>query len=230
MAKLSESDKRFMGCLRNIAIGVAVMFLLPYLGAAVYGWIDSRNDKKNQERLQLVEECIENLDFVQARKLLAEYDSDTEDYTDIGRQYIHTKEKLSQAHIFHLIDQGQFSLAKQIAEEDGNPSHYKVVLMNQCIDLYDKYPKKELIKALSLVEISATYTEHWDVNKQEYIRSVNEVRYNVQVQGFNEDLDHFCKCLYAMGKKEDAKAFLNLLKPDYNGSTAKINKIKSQYR
>lgn len=232
MAKLNESDKRFWGCLRNMVIGAVVMFLLPYIGIFIGERIDSRNDKKNQERLQLVEECIENLDFVQARKLIAEYDGETvADYgSEEGKRYVSIKNKLTQAHIFHLINQGQFSLAKQIAEEDGNPTLYRVVLMNQLIDIYDKSSKKELIKALSLIEISATYNELWDTKKKEYIRSVNEVGYNMQVHGFNEDLDYFCKALCTMGKEEDAKAFLNLLKPDYNGSTVKINKIKSQYR
>lgn len=60
--------------------------------------------------------------------------------------------------------------------------------------------------------------------------SHEQEEYNTQVHAYNTSLDQFCKSLYAMGKRDDAKAFLNLLKPDYNGSTAKINKIKSQYR
>ena len=230
MAKLSESDKRFMGCLRNIAIGVAVMFLLPYLGAAVYGWIDSRNDKKNQERLQLVEECIENLDFVQARKLLSEYSGNTQNTYGKPNYYALTKEKLSQAHVSYLVSQGQFSLAKQIATEDRDKNLYESALMNQLIDIYGSYTNVELIKALSLVEIDVEDDKKYDEKIGKFVPYVNIEEYNMRVTSFNTKLDSFCKSLYAMGKKEDVKAFLNLLKPDYNGSTVKINKIKSQYR
>lgn len=225
MAKLNESDKRFMGCLRKVVIGGVIMYALPYIGIGIVAWVEHCRDNKNQERLRLVEEYIENYDFVQARRVLMEYDGYYE-----GELYLTTKEKLSTAQVSHLIHQGQFSLAKQIAEEDGNPTLYQSGLMNQLIDIYDKHPKKDIVKALSLVEIDVTYDQRWDVSKQEYKRAVNEIKYNVQVQSFNNDLDQFCKSLYAMGKKEDAKAFLKLLKPDYNGSTAKINKIKSQYR
>lgn len=56
--------------------------------------------------------CIENMDFVQARVHLNKIDS----YRKLGDV---TREKVCRAQVFHLINQGEFTLAQQIAQEDG---------------------------------------------------------------------------------------------------------------
>lgn len=150
--------------------------------------------------------CIENMDFVQARVHLNKIDS-------YGKLYDVTREKVCRAQVFHLINQGEFTLAQQIAQEDGLSQVYMDALLVQLPQIYGQQSILSLLNAFSIITFSREQEE-----------------YNKQVHAYNTSLDSFCKSLYAMGKKEDAKAFLNLLKPDYNGSIAKINKIKNQYR
>lgn len=166
----------------------------------------------SNDPLQKAEECVESLDFVAARKHLGEYNKELFGESGIS-EYNTTLEKICRAQVFHLIDNGEFILAKQIATEDGLPLVYIDALTAQLSQLYSKHDTLTLLNALSIVSFSGDQAE-----------------YDAQVHKYNSSLDQFCKTLYAVGKKEDTKAFLTMLKPDYNGSTAKINKIKSQYR
>lgn len=188
-----------------IGVGCLTYLILVALIGGL-GWYFTEGRDTIQARKTL--KCIENMDFVQARVHLNKIASDS-----YGKLDDVTREKVCRAQVFHLINQGEFTLAQQIAQEDGLSQVYMDALLVQLPQIYGQQPILSLLNALSIITFSREQEE-----------------YNTQVHAYNTSLDSFCKSLYAMGKKEDAKAFLNLLKPDYNGSTTKINKIKSQYR
>lgn len=168
------------------------------------GWYFTEGRDTIQARKTL--KCIENMDFVQARVHLSKIDS----YGELDDV---TREKVCRAQVFHLISQGEFTLAQQIAKEDGLSEVYMDALLVQLPQIYGQQPMLLLLNALSIISFSDEQAE-----------------YDKRVHAYNTSLDSFCKILYTMGKKEDAKAFLKLLRPDYNGSTTKINRIKAQYR
>lgn len=185
-----------IGCLIYIVIVVALS------GGVYYYAFRADNAIKRATAL------IEKMEFAKARELLDGIESwhGTDDYN-------RTLENICRAQVFHLISQGEYPLAKQIATEDGLPRVYTEVLMTQLPQIYGQHSTLSIFNALAIISFPDEQAE-----------------YDKQVHTYNTSLDSFCKALCAMGKKEDAKAFLNLLKPDYNGSTSKINKIKSQYR
>lgn len=188
---------------RFIGVGcLTYIILCALIGGLGWYFVEGRDNIQARKALK----CIENMDFVQARVHLNKIDS----YGELDNV---TREKVCRAQVFHLISQGEFTLARQIANEDGLPQVYTDTFMVQLPQIYGQHHILSLLNALSIITFSGEQTE-----------------YDKQVHTYNTSLNQFCKALYTMGKKEDAKAFLNLLKPDYNGSTSKINKIKSQYR
>ena len=198
-----------MKILKFIGGGCLIYILIMFIASMFFlnkgsSFFEDRNDP-----LKKAESCIEQMDFVQARVHLNDFD------TEIWgkEEYCKTLEKVCRAQVFHLIGQGEFILAQQIAKEDGLPQVYLDALLVQLPQIYGQQPILSLLNALSIATFSDVQAE-----------------YDKQVHNYNTSLDSFCKTLYSIGKKQDAKAFLNLLKPDYNGSTVKINKIKSQYR
>ena len=158
-----------------------------------------------------IEKCIENGDFVEARKILAQL-KESADVSSSNplfskkegqlnqEKYERCLNKVSKAQIASLIAEGDFGTAQDIALEDGNYNYYLDSFLGKLISIYNKYGIDKVYEGLAQIKMPTSY-----------------IWYNDRAQQINEAIEGLAVVLVDTNMN-DAKRVCSLLKPtmDYN--------------
>lgn len=158
-----------------------------------------------------IEQCIENGDFVEARKILAQL-KESADVSSSNflfskkegqlaqQKYYRCLEKVSKAQIASLVDNGDFATAHDIALEDHNYDCYLNSFLGKLISLYNKFGIDKVYEGLAQIKMPNDYYS-----------------YNKTVEQLNNAIEGLAMVLVDTNK-DDAKRLCSLLKPtkDYS--------------
>lgn len=164
-----------------------------------------------------IEQCIENGDFVEARKMLAQLkekaDSSSSNFLYSKKEgqlnqekYNRCKEKVSKAQIASLVDNGDFATAQDVALEDHNYDYYLDSFLGKLISLYNKFGIEKVYEGLAQIKMPNNY-----------------YYYNKTVEQLNNAIEGLAMVLVDTNKV-DAKRLCSLLKP------TKDNNDKKDYK
>lgn len=151
--------------------------------------IDISKINDENQIVSLIEKSIEEGDYNMAKQLNARYFSIL-DHFDGPRpsfsNYFKFKNTITKATVASLIDNGQYSIAADVAAEDLDYGVYYYILTNKLLQLYDNDPQG-LLKALMSIKFPALNSEgRWTGGDNEYYTgwNVNELitRYNNSIK------------------------------------------------
>lgn len=158
-----------------------------------------------------IEQCIENGDFVEARKILAQL-KESADVSSSNflfskkegqleqEKYKRCLNKVSKAQIASLIAEGDFDTAQNIALEDGNYNYYLDSFLGKLIGMYNKHGIDKVYEGLAQIKMPN-----------------DNYSYNKTVEQLNNAIEGLALVLVDTNK-DDAKRLCSLLKPtkDYS--------------
>lgn len=199
--EISKTKK--IGCLSVIGAFVLLM-LIVFIS-------DGISEKKSKNNSVKIEDLIEQGDFIEAKKL-----AKTSEY---GGDEMMTK--VLKAQVSTLLDRGDFSLASDVAKEEGQYSIYFNSLLEKLVPLYESN-KQGLFMALAQLNIPSLNSPRsgWD-GKSSY-GNFGESTLNSLYTSFNNSLSQLMK--YAKSKSDinTVKELAVYLKPQYKQVKGKV--------
>ena len=163
----------------------------------VYDVIDSKTRISSDNRIT---DLIEQGDYIKAKKVAAKMQS------------YEAENRVTNAQVLDLIDQGRFDLASDIAKED----EYYISFFNGIIDhltkLYNQQGGEKLLYAMSLVSFPDTNSDLPTLWGRSWVLSETSRQI---VTRSNNNIESFCDYLKQTGDKQFIIKMLDYLKPVY---------------
>ncbi len=165
--------------------------------------MSSKKSKNNSVR---IEDLIEQGDFIEAKKL-----AKTSEY---GGDEMMTK--VVKAQVSTLLDRGDYSLASDLAKEEGQYSIYFNTLLEKLVPLYESN-KQGLFIALAQLNIPSkgSSLNSWD-------RNMDESMLNSLYSSFNNSLSQLMKYAKSKSDLNTVKELAVYLKPQYKQVKGKV--------
>ena len=149
-----------------IVIGIITVFLFLLNGCG-------NSDKAKANKLEIkIEECIENEDFLGARKLCRELGNTHAGYWS-SMDYT---EKITRSQVAYLIDKGEYNLAADIAKEDEDIGIYVNLMLDRIAYVYYS-DRQNFLYLLSTLTIPSSigYDVHWNGKSISYEDDFNKI-------------------------------------------------------
>lgn len=204
------SKTKKIGCLSVIGTFILLMVILLIS--------DEISSKKSKDNSIKIEDLIEQGDFIEAKKLAKS--------SEYGGDEMMTK--VVKAQVSTLLDRGDFSLASDVAKEEGQYSIYFNTLLEKLVPLYESN-KQGLFMALAQLNLPSlgSSRESWD---GESYGSIGESTLNSLYTSFNNSLSQLMRYAKNKGEINTVKELAVYLKPHYKKVKGKVKEwnVKKQ--
>lgn len=186
------------------------IMLLPFL--MFFGWfgIIGLIALPSAERcVAQMEKNIEKMNFIKARKYLTYYYERSE--SSLGgvskSSYYEYRDKICRAQVIALMMEGNFDVAIQIANEDGNSDYYEDIYLTHIQALYEKLSLSQFLVGLSKIPYKSNEDD---------------------IKEYNATIEQLCVLLHATGRSQEINALLYHLR-EYTGEDSRaIQRVKQQ--
>lgn len=195
-----------IGCVAIIVFFVIFFVLL----RIIFFIIDDIDLNKSKNNLAKIEDLIEQEDFVEAKKLSKKIK---------GYDRYEVTDKVVRAQISSLIDDGQFDIAADVANEESRYYMYYDLLLMKLIPLYDTNKQGMFIALAQLKTPSlGSPLKNWNGENG----NIGESKVNTLHTSFNNSLSQLMKYAINKGDKDTAIQLAALLKPLYKQVKGKV--------
>ena len=180
---------------------------------------DCMEAKTENEKFKSVEEALANYDFLTARKYLSCYPNTCYNYRgdrmsnnsyakNEGNKYNEKLTSIVKAEISFLIANGESVKAQNVASESGMEEEYQKAIPNVINTLMGKRDYESVFSILTSWTFKTSYNPDVSAN-----RSDGNLKYNEEVQKYNDMIDNVLKAAILNDDAKSAKKCLPLYVP-----------------